>query len=1084
MLWALVLCLVTLLFAAPTIACAGTAHADADTNTEPDCNQCHKPHVATVKRSLLDGASESEVCYVCHGNSGGSAWNVENGTANAFTLASGHVLEDSNDPAATVNLTNSCTSCHGAHGDPDLRANLPANEKVAGADIVRADPKTWCLACHNADQAWYAGTETAGVLTIDPTRKAYYEKSIQDPERLVANDYYPTLGTFPGGIDIYGATAYLSSTHAGIPAATVQSSVSATDTADRVAGDCLWCHASHRSAAPYDALLADYRPSTPDDVFGGANPGGYAQACFECHGHSSDTVYLEGDGDTDLDPLKGAFATSNEYWLDKGAADIYTLVTADNERAGHRIKSSSDGYYTIGSPLPCYECHNPHGSKNGNTTMISDALGGNLDPKSTDGEKVRQFCFSCHTTGDTGEGWDWDGTILDPTPGYTANLADTAIGDTVAGLPRTGAEPLQLKDMAGHKKADTDACTGCHGSTHKPTGGVSPGGMACYGCHSAYESPMEYDGLTRRSVYHHVLGVSSTSGDTAFKSGNYPGTGTTPLTDTAVYCLSCHVDHDRFYDGDAVDIRGSNLRSSIFSETAANSDYNTTSGGVCLGCHGVIRLKDVNNQLSSANTSGADSSTYTPAIDPAAYGRSAHGVKADGTTLYEVVSAPFGTSTTFQANCSKCHTDNRTEQFYDDASTAPTFGLHWGPARRILAALGRSDAASDPYAEERFCYTCHSPGGSPYKVAGNSGKDWYGTSGVSVSASAEGVYTQFTNNNVVRRSHRVSNTWTGTHRPAWQDETGNVSGVTKFTAAEHVECTDCHSPHAAGKVAVSGTKRANPATLTSNTINLTTSPLSGVWGVSYNAAAEWNEPTYSVQTTATLEYQLCLKCHSGFNSSYTPDGAANRSSGTFSWSSASASGARWTNVALEFNPANDSYHPVFAKAKRPITQAMNAPWNTNRGNQTMYCSDCHMDSAASPIAMGPHGSATTRILRGNWNPTSTATGYTLGSLDANFLCSKCHVLPGTNVVHARAAHQSYACGVCHIAIPHGGAAPRLLATTAGTKPTPAPYNVGTQLVTVNIPLTGSGRNNASCQVTTSPINCGVHSGAQPLYWNW
>lgn len=1057
-LWALVLCLATLLFAAPTIAYAGTAHADADTNTEPDCNQCHKPHVAQAERSLLDGATESAVCYVCHGDAGGSAWNVETWAANSFDVSmnSGHSLEDSIDPDATVDLTNSCSGCHGVHGDPDTRLNLPANEEVAGAAFDPADPQAWCLACHNADHAWYAGSETAGVFSVDAGLKSAYEALIQDPERLSANGYYPTAGTFPGSAS---NTAYLSSTHAGIPAATVQSSVSTTDTASRVAGDCMWCHASHRSTATYDGLLAEYRPSTDNDKFGGSTAGKYAQACFECHGRSSGTVYLPNTTYT------------NTYWKDiAGAADIYALVidSTNPDRTGHQIKSSS-AFYPVGSPLPCYECHNPHGSKNGNAVMISDALGGNLNPKGT-AAQVRQFCFSCHTTGDTTKGWD----------SGTSAYAVISAGTKVIGIDRTFSptDPtpgwLQLSNKSYHGEANGTSCLACHDSTHNPGPGVSKGGKDCYLCHGTYQQYMEdnqdVDGTdgenvvgsaSRTTIYHHVMGSGTYDGDEAVDNATYQDSGNFtdyPAAGTDVYCLSCHVDHDKFNSS-----KSSSLRDTIAgtdtapgSVTAASSDFNTdpTKGGVCLGCHYLSRTKDTTNQKS-------DGTSVTPAIPDTTPNGLSDAITAydNSPHQYGVTGRARGDNTTFSGDCSKCHNDSIAGSYYGASTTAPDreFGLHYDGTRRILTALGRT-GLSDPYAEERFCYSCHSPASAAFKTTG--GADWYGTSGIMPNTASENVYTQFTGAGyTAKHTLTLSNS---AHKPASTDEvTSN-----RLSTAEHVECTDCHSPHAARSTTVSGTDRANPATATGNAI-AAASPLSGVWGVQPPATAAWSEPTltgYTIQSPATKEYQICLKCHSGFNNSYA---SATR---TFSWASATG----WTNQAFEFNTANASFHPVMGVATRPVAAArMLAPWNTNVGNQTMYCTDCHMDNAASPLAQGPHGSANAWILRGTWNPTVDTIDSTLGS--ATFLCRKCHVITDTHPAHQNTfRHRNKPCADCHITVPHGGKIPRLIATTSMSGLDTRYSGGSVNMVSINIPVTGG----SSCQVS----GCGgSHSSSARTY---
>jgi len=715
----------------PPAAFAANPHVPASV-TAASCPQCHDPHEAAVGENILkaSGSIEGEpdpvkFCYACH--DGSSAVNVKNGMNNAaFDNVSGHSVEAVGGTGA--DLTDVCASCHDPHADSTTRfrlakeiitVTLPDNSTV-DRNVDGAD-NTWCFACHDAQHSWWVSVDRATRSTTA------YSNLIAKPSRNTTG--YPLAGTFPG------ETAYAGSGHAGIPAAGVTDWVMPSREATRVAGDCLWCHSAHRGDNEHDGLVASFSGSSAEDVAGGAHPGRYAQACFECHGNSTGAVY------------KPAGEFGDAYWQDTvGAPDIYSRVTEDSERAGHRIKTASGALYEQGSPLPCYECHNPHGSKNGNTVMISDALGGNLHPDGT-AEQVRQFCFSCHVTGDaTPVGWDSDanddGAHTDGT--YTATLINTATGDSVAGISRTTEPPvsyLRLTTSAYHLQGSALSCYNCHGDVHRPTGGVSDGGLACYGCHRSdtasldYEKNMEYDGANKGDNYHHVMGTPTTSGDSAFTSSTYPAAG------TDVYCLSCHVDHDKFNSS-----KSSSLRSSIGSApsgaTASNTDFSATSGGVCLGCHYVSRTKDPNNRKSDG-TSATPAIPYTSAnaVDAGTvYGASEH--------RYQVAGRQRGDGTTFGGDCSKCHSDRLTGMYFKTATTGPEFGLHYDPSRRILEALGRG-SVPDPYAEERFCYSCHSvagsaPSGDGFKTTID--RDWYGDADGSMDGPSQAIYGEISAN--------------------------------------------------------------------------------------------------------------------------------------------------------------------------------------------------------------------------------------------------------------------------------------------------------------------------------------------------
>lgn len=875
----------------------------------------------------------------------------------AFAGGSGHRVEQL---TSGGDLTNTCSSCHKAHLAAATNPGLPRPE-INGATVNRAaQPNSWCGACHNDTHDWQGAAKTAypALLTV-PSRDA---------------TGYPVLGTFPS------TTAYAGSAHAGIPAGTAAGNT-------RLQGDCLWCHASHRGPNGYDGLLDTYRPTTAATLAIDQTSGAYAASCFACH-----------DGST-------------------AAADIKREVTAASSGAGHRVRTSG-GTLPQGAPLPCYECHNPHGSAAGNTAMISDALGASLNPRGTSAQ-VRQFCFSCHVTSDTGKGWD--GTL-----GYT--VVDGA--ETVVGLARSTV--LRLPDVNGHRENSSANCGNCHGSVHNPGMGVSDGGVACYGCHQTYESPMELSGGAAALSFHHVLGTENptaefpAAGDSVFTEITadafpaYPSAG--DPADTRVYCLSCHVDHDKFNRNQAVNLRGS-MQSGA--QSASNTDFEPTGGGVCLGCHSIVRTKSTAGRLNNGTS-------VTSAVSKDSFASSAHN--------YTVASGAFGDATRFQANCVKCHNDGNAEY-----QAQPSFALHYSASQRILAALGR---ATDPatFTEEGFCYRCHSRASEGFKSVADT--DWYG-SAAGMSAASQAVYGQF--QSPYSHALALSNS---AHKPSFADEvTGN-----RLSAGQHVECADCHSAHVAGSAAVSGTRRT--AESVTNTINQG-SPIGGVWGVEPAAAPMWTEPGangYSIQAAATKEYQICLKCHSTFRSA--------------DWAVATVAG--WTNQALEFNPNNASYHPVMAPTGTHALPVgvMKAPW-TNVGQQTMYCSDCHM-SVDEAAATGPHGSAYEHLLRGYWRPQEHQLGVETGTSD--LLCNKCHNWVNS-YPHDEPAHTTVdplRCSDCHVAIPHGGKVPRLLATRSA----PTPYNAGAVLLEFEYPLLHQDQ---SC--LTDGCHA-VRSGQGPTPYRW
>ena len=99
--------------------------------------------------------------------------------------------------------------------------------------------------------------------------------------------------------------------------------------------------------------------------------------------------------------------------------------------------------------------------------------------------------------------------------------------------------------------------------------------------------------------------------------------------------------------------------------------------------------------------------------------------------------------------------------------------------------------------------------------------------------------------------------------------------------------------------------------------------------------------------------------------------------------------AAWTDLGLEFNPNNQSYHPVLQAlpvtdpgsngSSRLAAAQLTGGWTPG---MTMYCSDCHASDTAG--SKGPHGSGNKWMLAGTnraWPYTTMAgNGGSTGTL--------------------------------------------------------------------------------------------------------
>lgn len=418
--------LATLIAAASLVFCtlaassayAATPHIDYTDDTSA-CAACHTTHSATGSRLLaaIGGpVSPSDVCIGCHSSNDSSATNVIGGSEDSFSLQSGHNLLGETSGTAGAAITG-CETCHNVHGSAETSRGIPA-KIVNGTDVGYAN-RQLCYACHTNDADWFGPNYPS---TSQPTRDA---------------TGFPIAGTWPG-VDTYNSP---SNAHGRIPEST--QTVGVSQPFKREQGDCLYCHGAHGGRNEYDGLSTTFTVPVTSTLASDQADGSFAALCLDCHGGATPS----------------GFTTA--------PVDIKSSVVASGF-GGHRIQTAG-GTLPVGSPMPCFECHNPHGSKRGNAAEISDERGGSLETSTAAG--VRQFCFTCHTTSDMITGWDSDSSS------YTAVSGDAK----VVGLPRNGAK-LHLPTTDGHSQDSTQSCYECHGNdygadgynVHRPNDGKSP----------------------------------------------------------------------------------------------------------------------------------------------------------------------------------------------------------------------------------------------------------------------------------------------------------------------------------------------------------------------------------------------------------------------------------------------------------------------------------------------------------------------------------------------------------------------------------------------------------------------------------
>lgn len=391
----------------PVIATWSRSPHSQTTAYSTRCAQCHSTHEAgdtLVRLELVTTETVSTSCLVCHDGRSNKAANIVGGTVDSFGLPSGHRLGT---PTAGRMKISSCSTCHDTHGIAEDSRMIPA-KKINGTSVSTTGNQE-CFACHNSTGSWYGPGYPS---TAAPTRDS---------------SGYPVSGRWTGPAT-YNAAA---SAHSRIPETT--QTVSATQPIRRDRGDCLYCHSAHRGPNKYDALKANYTVVTSSTLAADKTQGASSALCFTCHGGAT--------------PSGFATAPANIKQFAAGAAPT----------AGHNILTAG-GTLPVGASLPCFECHNPHGSQRGNLRMLSDERGASL--RTDTPADVRRFCFTCHTTSNTRAGWN-------SSQGIYVRVDAAA---TVVGLSRT-AGVLRLPTVqAAHTQTNGQSCYDCHGGSYAPGG--------------------------------------------------------------------------------------------------------------------------------------------------------------------------------------------------------------------------------------------------------------------------------------------------------------------------------------------------------------------------------------------------------------------------------------------------------------------------------------------------------------------------------------------------------------------------------------------------------------------------------------
>ncbi len=608
----------------------------------------------------------------------------------------------------------------------------------------------------------------------------------------------------------------------------------ASFTAGNVA--CLTCHEVHFGDS--DATTYDDRPPAAGGD-GRLLRRAAAQTCDGCHPntsiHSSATTSTKhgtwGAG-FDCTTCHTPHQTSNVHLVRPSLATPNLGTVAVDFRAsasGQAVKGNVDSTTLTGQQTtgrgPCEACHTD--TRNGNeytAGTVNVSAAGVVTCNSACAWTASQFVgWEFRVTSDLADKWTritantTTGLTLGSASGdvYVGTKSLTNVAYVIAnprfrGLSAGRNDRGSGEGAVGNEHYETN-CLQCHPHDKGFAAGESSGGSACDGCHGDIWNRVTGTTTTTASgaaiVSRHGLGsdpaTNASPNDTNLTWGN-------PLSGNAAASRSCvnmcHDDHphtagattheyNAYQDATSQASRAATTRDTA---TKAKTDFDAaaTNGGLCLSCH--RNPVDANH----------------PAVDKAAFTASKHNYTSNtvGASTYTWTYGQHDGGL-FDRNCTKCHNDSGDASPSD--TSQPFAAVHFSRFPSLLFGNVNPAAAGNTLGGN-VCIQCH-------------GDDTTGLdrSGVNMVA----PFSARTS------SHPVSGD--ATHDTFAELNAASAEG-TAGGGTRHVNCLDCHDPHAAGAASDSGTITSAAAG------SLTDGAKSGRW-----AADQWVGYRVVVQPYAT-----------------------------------------------------------------------------------------------------------------------------------------------------------------------------------------------------------------------------------------
>ncbi len=474
------------------------------------------------------------------------------------------------------------------------------------------------------------------------------------------------------------------------------------------------------------------------------------------------------------------------------------------------------------------------------------------------------------------------------------------------------------------------------------------------------------------------------------------GPGTVKATTETEVCKFCHTPHNATASKPLWNRSTPGTSYTLYSSSTLHASVGQPDGTsiLCLSCHdGTIALGSIVNPSSTISfgsittmpTGKTNLSTNLSDDHPISFVyNSALAAAAGQLKAPSAIIAPVALDNNGKMQCTSCHDahDNTNSKFLvtTNQGSALCFSCHdrnyWSTSTHNTSTKTWNGSGVNPWMHSSYtnvadnaCENCHQPhtAGGAARIMNYLNEEDNCLNCHNGNVATKNIEAQFTK----AYKHNVYG-YTGVHDPT----------ETALMSTKHVECVDCHNPHA-----------TNASTASAPYVNGNSMDVKGI-----NSSG-------TAINTVTYQYEICFRCHAD-NQATTRYITRYRGVG---------------NRRLDFATTNVSYHPVEAAGQNTSMSSLITPYTVS---SMIYCTDCHAsDGSGSPA--GPHGSSNVAILKAAYDTTRfpmLGTGWTSSDLSTHWtLCFQCHNLSIVTNIHTNISSGHFfkyvGCATCHD--PHG-----------------------------------------------------------------